>query len=821
MKIRFLLILALIAIFSLSAQAQEKPRPFMTYYEMADFLQTSPGAFKFGLYGYQNPAMSSYLHSGDMMLMFSNGKNVGNETRSRWGIMAGGPSNGLGFLHINNGRESITDWRISSSFGNRDLSFGLGYGVTGGSKGHYQRSNTMHAGVLVRPIEYLSVGGSGTFALDNGIQEYVFDVAVRPIKNYPLTVFGDMSYFNDYENFDQAMWSAGASWEFLPGMRGNGRYFENGHFSVGVDISFGHTGAGYQTQMNSDGVQSYDSWYVRLGAKDRTMSPDVAPVKLVAEFDMKGGLKYQNNIWFDNSTTLFEVLNKIDIAKDNPMISGIAINTSGMKINREMLWEIREKLREFKSSGKKVYVFIDRMDLSTYHFASVADVIAMDPLGMLMMNGYSIGKSYYKNMLDKLNIGFEELRYFKYKSAAETFARDNMSDGDREQLQAVVDSWYEIARREIIEERNMTEGDFDKIVDAQIMYRPSVAKENNLIDKIMSWGDFKKEINDDYEGYVVSSKILYKEPRPFDDRWSDQVKGVAVIYALGVCAMDQGINARQLAKDFERAAKSDRIKAIVLRVDSPGGDAMASDYIARLIRKNKDDKPIIVSQGAVAASGGYWLSMDAHKIVAAPNTITGSIGVIGSWIYDKGAADDLGITTDVVKRGKYADLGHSFKLPLIPIGLPVRNLNDDERSQLEASIKGMYEEFIDLVATGRNMKKEDVEEVAQGRVWTGEEGKEKGLIDEIGGLSKAIEIAKEEANITDDDEFKIYQYPKSKFLDLSIFLSGVIGFDFDLLKDIDSKYEELDHRIQNNGVPMPVLPIDYYELGYEFENNVE
>jgi protease IV len=824
MKSKILMILAIFAMFSLTTQAQEKTRPFMTYYEMSDFLQASPGAFKFGLYGYQNPAMSSYLHSGDMMLMFSNGKNDGlgqtTSTQNRWGIMTGGPGGGFGFLHTYNGYASITDWRYNVSFGNRDFSLGMGYGVTGGSKGHYGRSNTMHAGMLIRPNEYVSVGGSATFALDNGVQEYVADVAIRPLGNYPLTLYADMSYFNDYDKFD-AMWSAGASWEFLPGMRVNGRYFEGEKFALGVDVSTGNAGIGYQSQMDKDGNAAYDSWYVRIGAKDRTVTPTMLPSMFVASFDMRGGMKYQRNLWFDNSRTLLGMINQIELAKNNHLIKGIVLNTSGMQINREMLWEIREKLREFKAEGKKVYIFIDRMNLSMYHFASVADVIAIDPLGTIMMDGYSIGKSYYKNMLAKLDIGFEELRYFKYKSAVETLARDGMSDADREQLQAIVDGWYEISKREITEERGMTAEEFDAIVNDAIMYRPSVAKEKNLVDKVMSWDDFTKEIQKEDERVVIPSNFLFEQPKPFDDHWSDQVKGVAVVYAVGVCAMDQGINARSLAKDFERAAKNPKIKAIVLRVDSPGGDAMASDYIARLIRKYKDDKPIIVSQGAVAASGGYWLSMDADKIFAAPNTITGSIGVISSWIYDKGAADALGISTDVVQKGKYASLGQSFKMPIIPVGLPVRNLNEDERSQMEASIKGMYDDFVTKVATGRNMDKEEIQKIAQGRVWTGEDGKSNGLIDKIGGLDAAIKLAKKEANITDDDEFQLYEYPKPKLFDLGMLFGGMFGFNMELLNAIDNEFIELNQRIENNGIPMPVLPIDFYEFNYDYSGKAK
>jgi protease-4 len=296
-------------------------------------------------------------------------------------------------------------------------------------------------------------------------------------------------------------------------------------------------------------------------------------------------------------------------------------------------------------------------------------------------------------------------------------------------------------------------------------------------------------------------------PDPIDDQWSGGKNNIAVIYALGECAMDQGIKARSLVKNVKSAMENDNINAVVLRVDSPGGDAMASDYIAEVIRENKDKKPIIVSQGMVAASGGYWLSMYGDKILASPMTITGSIGVISGWFYDKGASDSLGITTDFVKRGEYADLGFSWSLPFIGLGLPVRNLTENEKTQRKDMIMDLYEDFVNKVAEGRDMEYDEVHEIAQGRVWTGTSGKENGLIDEIGGLDRAIEIAKMESGIDEDDDVLIYEYPQPELFDFTSFIPSLINIDLNIK---DPKAESLLFRIENNGVPMPILPIDLY-----------
>ena len=252
----------------------------------------------------------------------------------------------------------------------------------------------------------------------------------------------------------------------------------------------------------------------------------------------------------------------------------------------------------------------------------------------------------------------------------------------------------------------------------------------------------------------------------------------------------------------------DRIKAIVLRVDSPGGDAMASDYISEIIKKNKGKKPLVVSQGSVAASGGYWLSMEADKIVAAPNTISGSIGVISAWIYDKGLKDSMGITYDFVKKGKYSDIGNAFQLPLLPIGLPIRNLNEDEKLQRESQIKDLYKDFVSRVASARKMTYEKVDEVAQGRVWTGNDAKEKGLVDEVGGLSDAISLAKKLANIPEYEDTKIVQFPASKLFDFTSLFGGITGIN---IPKINDEFDELKFIMNNNGVPMTILSIDYWK----------
>jgi protease-4 len=331
-----------------------------------------------------------------------------------------------------------------------------------------------------------------------------------------------------------------------------------------------------------------------------------------------------------------------------------------------------------------------------------------------------------------------------------------------------------------------------------------------LVDTVGRW-DVVNEIVKKLEGEekrMVGAGALAKFHLPYDNYWGERPQ-VAVIYALGACAMDEGITARKLVKDVEAVTNDPKIKAVVLRVDSPGGDGMASDYIAEALKKCKENKPVIVSQGYVAASGGYWLSMYADTIVAAPNTITGSIGVIGGWVYNKGLKDTLGMTTDFVKVGKHADLGFGFTLPFIGVGLPDRNMTEEERSKAELAIKTMYKEFVNKVAFGRKKKFEDIEPIAQGRVWSGYDGKQNGLVDVLGGLETAIQIARDRAKICPTQEVTIVEYPEKGLIDFSFLQPKLFG----VRVEDDPTLTYVKFRLQHNGQPMPILPIDETEFG--------
>ncbi len=795
-------------LFLISVNVLYAQNGFIDYLSRNDFLLTSPGAMKFGLYGYDNPALLTYIRQPDLMFTWSDAARKWNDF-NRWGLFSAIQNFGFGLVHQREPGKSVTDYRMSLGFGDKTTAFGLGVGWSSGDTKYFQRRKIISVGSLFRPVPYLSVGAMGTFTKVDR-KEGVIDLAVRPFANELLTLFTDYSIQNS-QTLKQGALSYGVVVEAIPGVRVTGRYFDIHSFTLGIQLSFGRFGISTQSHYDQNQKYSHNTYGIRLGAYDRTVfGSKIIPGNRYVEMNLNGPIKYQRFKLFDKSNTLAGLLTTVKDAKADPGIVGIAINTSGLVANREMLWEIREQLKEFKSSGKKIIMFIDRPNIDVYHFASIGDKIIMDPTGTMMLEGYIMGRTFLKGTLAKLGIGYDEWRFFKYKSAAESLSRDKMSDADREQRQKLLDDFYKLAKTDICDSRKISHDRFDQLVDDFVFFLPDDAIKEGLVDTLGRW-ETVKELVKNWEGEekkMVGAGSLAKFQLPYDNYWGEPPQ-IAVIYALGACAMDEGITSRKLVKDVEAVTKNTKVKAVVLRVDSPGGDAMASDYIAEALKKCKEKKPVIVSQGYVAASGGYWLSMYADTIVAAPNSITGSIGVIGGWMYNKGLKDSLGMSTDFVKVGKHADLGFGFTLPFIGLGIPDRNMTAEERSKVEFFIKTMYKDFVNKVAFGRKKKFEDIEPIAQGRVWSGFDGIQNGLVDVLGGLETAIQIAKDRANICPDQDVNIVEYPEKGWVDMSFLTPKLFGVKI----EDDPILNYVKFRLQHNGQPMPMMPIEEMEFG--------
>ncbi|PYS97981.1 MAG: signal peptide peptidase SppA [Acidobacteria bacterium] len=419
--------------------------------------------------------------------------------------------------------------------------------------------------------------------------------------------------------------------------------------------------------------------------------------------------------------------------------------------------ELRDAIKDFKLSGKPVYAFMQLGMNKEYYIATAADKIFLPPSGDLYINGFAAEAMFYKGSLDKLGIEADVIQIGpKYKNAPDQYTKKEMGEGQREVINAVLDEYYARFTGGISESRNKSVDDVKGIIDGA-PYNANQAKELGLIDNAI----YKEQVYDDLKnrlGYKSDDKLRTIRGGEYRDIPSDSVglnKGekVALIFASGAINVGRTNNgpfggsmvgSDTVVAAVNDAANDDSIKAIVLRVDSPGGSALASDLMWYALENAKAKKPVVVSMSDVAASGGYYISCNANKIVAEPSTITGSIGVFLGKPVVKGLYDWLGVSNEYVMKGKNAGI---FRETV--------KWTPEERAKMEEGAHNIYfNNFVPKVAKGRNKTNEDVNAIAQGRVWTGTQAKANGLIDEFGGLEKAIEIAKELAKLPADKDVR-------------------------------------------------------------------
>jgi protease-4 len=427
--------------------------------------------------------------------------------------------------------------------------------------------------------------------------------------------------------------------------------------------------------------------------------------------------------------------------------------------------EIRDAIADFRSSGKPVYAHMEYGLNKEYYIASACNKINIAPPGELFINGLAADVMFFRGSLDKLGIYPDIYQIGKYKSAGDMFTRKDMSEAHREYINSLLDDLSNRYVETIAKARGKSAADMRAIID-DAPYNSARAKEVGLIDSVGYRDELEKELKSKL-GYKESDELRvvknadYTEVDP-ESLGLDQGEKVAVIYATGDIGSgksenspsgNQSIGSDTLAKALNDARDDKSIKAIVMRVDSPGGSGLASDIIWHAVEAAKQKKPVVVSMSDVAASGGYYISASASKIIAQPSTITGSIGVVAGKPVVKGFYDWLGISNEYVLRGKQAGMFRETE-----------KFTPEERAKFEDWIKKTYyNDFVPKVAKGRSKDSQYIDSVGQGRVWTGSQGKERGLVDEFGGLDRAVEVAKELAKIPKDKGVHrvIFPYPRT------------------------------------------------------------
>ena len=446
------------------------------------------------------------------------------------------------------------------------------------------------------------------------------------------------------------------------------------------------------------------------------------------------GMKYEQ---YDG---LNHMLKAIEQAKTDTKIKGISINSSYLPAGMAQARAIRNALNDFKSSGKFVYAYGDFYSQKDYYLASVADSVFVNPVGDIDFKGLSSEVLFFKDLQEKTGVKLEVIRHGKYKSAVEPFLDNKMSPENRHQISELLFSVWDSMLEDISGSRGVDPDTLNSIADKLGARTPVMALNAKLVDRIAYFDEYESSLKL-AGGIKEGEELEYINMKEYAEYAAKKVKKIgkdkiAVIYAEGEIVYGEGgkdyVGQGIIVKALKKAREDDKVKAIVLRINSPGGSALASDIIWREVEITKRDKPVVVSMGNLAASGGYYIASGADKIFAEPTTITGSIGVFGMLPNFKELADRMGIHAEHVVTNDQA-LGYSVFQPL----------SEKYAEVTKESIENIYSTFINHVADGREMTEEEVDSIAQGRVWSGAEALEIGLVDEIGGLEDAIAYAAE------------------------------------------------------------------------------
>jgi protease-4 len=484
-----------------------------------------------------------------------------------------------------------------------------------------------------------------------------------------------------------------------------------------------------------------------MGSVEERPMPD-----FLSTFFMGGEALSMHDIWLN-----------FQKAKTDGHIKGIVLRIGLLQCDWAKVDEIRELILDFKSSGKKTYAYIEEaLDFDKEYFlATACDQIILHPLGAMIINGIGGHIPFFKGSLDKLGIEAEIEHIEEYKTAYNMFTERGFTPSHREMMESLYENIFATYVTKVAEARGKSEEEVLALID-QGYFHSERAKESGLVDTLLYEDQFEDLLKDGEKSLHRIGHSRYLKTKVATSGLN-KGKKIALIYGVGPIhsgesMRGQTMGSRTVSRWLQRARKDKTIAAVIFRVDSPGGSAVASDVIGREVALTKQEKPIIVSMSDVAGSGGYWVSMDAHKIVAHPQTLTGSIGVIfGKFnlikLYEK-----LGVTAEKIAFGKRADVFSTF-----------RRLSPEERDLFKKEILWTYDHFTTKVAQGRHLTKEEVEAIGKGRVWTGQQAQEIGLVDELGGLSEALKMAKERAGIADDESVRLVVWPKKTSLFESFF----------------------------------------------------
>ncbi|SFT15307.1 protease-4 [Zhouia amylolytica] len=512
---------------------------------------------------------------------------------------------------------------------------------------------------------------------------------------------------------------------------------------------------------------------------------------------------------FENYDGLNNVIDAIHFAKEDDKIKGVSIYSKVFMGGTAQAKAIRDALADFKESGKFVYAYGDFYTQKDYYLASVADSVFLNPVGEMDFRGLSSEVLFFKDIQEKSGVKMEVIRHGKYKSAVEPFLADEMSEANREQISELLGSVWSSVKSDIASSRGISVAQLDAFADELAARTPQMALDNGFVDALMYHSDYEVMLKRAIGGNVLDD-VEYVSVAEYAEHASKKKKSfgkdkIAVIYAQGEIGYGKGddniIGQGIMIEALKEARENEKVKAIVLRVDSPGGSALASDIIWNEIELTKAVKPVVVSMGNLAASGGYYIAAGGQRIFAEPSTITGSIGVFGVVPNVHELAERWGINAEQVNTNKQSTMYSLFE-----------PMTEDFKKVTTEGIEQVYQTFLERVAEGRNMEVSEVDRIAQGRVWSGSEALEIGLVDEIGGLDDAVAYAAELVEVSD---YAVRNYPEYEInLDKVFARFGLAQSKEDIIKEeIGAEayqvYKKLKMMLQQKGIQARI-PFEMY-----------
>jgi protease-4 len=650
---------------------------------------------------------------------------------------------GFGAEFIDSGSVDFKKYTLSDGIKLDDrIYLGTSYSWFSSDDHDYDKLSSWDLGLLYRPFDFLSVGfvagnlNQPAFQNTQTERMYNFSLAFRPFTEW--ITFSVDNEFQKGQKIKNSRFIYALEVEPIDGviLRGGYDSYHNFDIRVGIGLSRFRSGVynAFDEEAGHDGGVVYAHFSSEIYRTKLRRGNRVLKLK-AGEF------------------------NQLRRAKEDKSIIGAILDLDTDDYSMSKAQEIRDAILDFRSSSKKVVCYMELVGDKGYYLASACDKIVINPAGYLTLNGLSSEVDFYKGTLDKLGVEADLYRTGKYKSATEMFTREGMSDGYRESLNSLLDDLFDQMVSGMAEGRDIPRDQIKEKMD-QGPYTAKEAMEASLVDELI----YEDQLEDFAEQMLGKGISLlpgreYGNYKYYRYNWKPKPK-LAIISATGLIAPGESMfagglipgsimGAETMTEAIKKVREDDSIKAIVIRIDSGGGSVFASDLIWRELVLTKDEKPIIVSMGSVAASGGYYIACPGDVIVAEPATVTGSIGVIAGKFNLRGLYDKLGIKKEILKRGENSDIFTLYD-----------DFTDRQREIVNRQIQEMYDDFVQKVAQSREMTPEAVQSIAQGRVWTGRQAENNGLIDRLGDFHMALSIAKSKAGLEVDEEVDMVYLPE-------------------------------------------------------------